>query len=356
VNKGERNDLRVLILPCHDLWEPWTGQAPADNEDRELMFRLMAEHGMTYRRMDLSAWPWNPLPRGHTLLRALDPLRVLKVLLLERRADVVLCFFESSAFLLLLLRRLFRFKGRVVVVDIGVADGWRLREFILGRVVPRADALLPLGRNQAIELVARWHPRGLVQAIPMAIDSDFFGLAPDQPEGPILAAGDDYSRDYATLIEAAEGITARVAIRTRLLGQAGVASPNVQVMHNFLSYVEFRDLIGSASIVVLPLHPTRHAGGVSVLVQAMAMGKAVVISDSPGIADYIRDGETCLVVPCHDPAALRAAVNRLLEDKPLRLRLGQAARAMMVEHYSLRAQAVLLEKLFRQVAGQTPDA
>ena len=45
--------------------------------------------------------------------------------------------------MLVLLRRLLGFKGKIVVRDVGVAAGWRLRWRILDIVVPRADVLAP---------------------------------------------------------------------------------------------------------------------------------------------------------------------------------------------------------------------
>jgi glycosyltransferase involved in cell wall biosynthesis len=58
----------------------------------------------------------------------------------------------------------------------------------------------------------------------------------------------------------------------------------------------------------------------------MSYGRAVVASDVGGLRDLVRDGETGLVVPPRDPAALRAAIDRLLGDPALRARLGAAAR------------------------------
>jgi glycosyltransferase involved in cell wall biosynthesis len=346
--------LRVLILPSHDYWDAWTGCAPSGTEDRELPFRLMAAHGISYRRINIRGSLANPFSWAPPLFRAIDPVRALQVLFFERKADVVLCYFESAALVLVLLRRLLGFKGKIVVRDVGVAAGWRLRRRILDIVVPRADALLPLGTNQADALLGRWHPRGLVEAFPMAIDCDFFGPAPDHPDGPVLAIGDDVSRDYATLLAVAEDVPATIAIRTRVLQQVKRSQRNVLVLPEFLPYAAFRDKIGASLIVVLPLHPSTHAGGVSALLQAMAMGKAVVVSASPGIMDYVRHNETCLVVPCHDQLALLAAIRRLLKDAALRMRLGNAARQVMLSRHSLPVQAAWLETVFRRLTEEGP--
>ena len=56
------------------------------------------------------------------------------------------------------------------------------------------------------------------------------------------------------------------------------------------------------------------------------MGKAVIVSDSDGVREFVRDGETGLVVPARDPAALRAAIARLLADPALCRYLGRGGR------------------------------
>jgi glycosyltransferase involved in cell wall biosynthesis len=61
--------------------------------------------------------------------------------------------------------------------------------------------------------------------------------------------------------------------------------------------------------------------------EAMACGAAVVLTDSGGVREYARHGENCLMVPPRDPAALAAAIARLLDDGALRARLQQAGPA-----------------------------
>jgi glycosyltransferase involved in cell wall biosynthesis len=64
-----------------------------------------------------------------------------------------------------------------------------------------------------------------------------------------------------------------------------------------------------------------------VLCEAMACGVPCVSVDcGPGIREIVRDGEDGLVVPVGDRAALAAAIGRLIDDEPLRRRLGAAAR------------------------------
>jgi type III pantothenate kinase len=78
-----------------------------------------------------------------------------------------------------------------------------------------------------------------------------------------------------------------------------------------------------AAVVVCP---SRREGYGVVAREAMAYGRPVVASAVGGLLDAVEDGVTGLLVPPRDPAALRAAVERLLGDAELRNRLGEAAR------------------------------
>jgi GalNAc-alpha-(1->4)-GalNAc-alpha-(1->3)-diNAcBac-PP-undecaprenol alpha-1,4-N-acetyl-D-galactosaminyltransferase len=79
--------------------------------------------------------------------------------------------------------------------------------------------------------------------------------------------------------------------------------------------------------------PSRVEGTPNALLEAMSCGLPVVVSDgAPGPLELVTDGETGLVVPVNDAIALAAALHRLANDEALRRRLGEAARARVIEY------------------------
>lgn len=91
----------------------------------------------------------------------------------------------------------------------------------------------------------------------------------------------------------------------------------------FVSKRELYQLYARASAVVLV---SQMEGLPNVVIEAMAHGKTVIATPVGGIPSLIDDGETGFLVPVGDAAALRATIERVLADEPLRGRVGRAAR------------------------------
>jgi glycosyltransferase involved in cell wall biosynthesis len=106
--------------------------------------------------------------------------------------------------------------------------------------------------------------------------------------------------------------------------------PNVEV-RAFNQY-DLRQLYADCAFVVVPLQETDFQAGITTILEAMAMERAVVCSRTSGQTDTIVDGETGRYVPPGDPVALRQAIERLLADPDEAHRLGAAGRRWAVEH------------------------
>src|SRR5262249_26978623 len=81
------------------------------------------------------------------------------------------------------------------------------------------------------------------------------------------------------------------------------------------------------------------------LLEAMALGRPVVTTSAGGSAEVVVDGESGLVVPPRNPAALADAVERVLRDPVLANQLGRAAIQRVREPLSLEAMLRAFEGL-----------
>jgi len=103
-----------------------------------------------------------------------------------------------------------------------------------------------------------------------------------------------------------------------------------------------------AAVVVVP---SRREGYGMVAREAMAYARPVVATPVGGLVDVVEDDVTGLLVPPGDPAALRAALERLLVDAGLRARLGAAARAR-VQTTSKAATAETLRGIYAELLSR----
>jgi len=95
---------------------------------------------------------------------------------------------------------------------------------------------------------------------------------------------------------------------------------------------DMSDLLGATDIFVLPT--LSEALGISIL-EAMAAGCAVVVSDVPAVVEILKNGENGLLVPIRDSATLAEGIGRLIKDPDLRRRLGREGRKTVEARFSL---------------------
>lgn len=132
--------------------------------------------------------------------------------------------------------------------------------------------------------------------------------APVSREGGVFAGGNSL-RDYGPLIQAARAIDEDVVLATTAV--SGPVPPNVTA--GPVPRDRFFELLRAAKAVVVPLEDNNRTAGQQTYLNAMALGKPVIVTDSPGVRDYVEDGRTGIIVPLGDPQAMTAALDRVLD-------------------------------------------
>jgi glycosyltransferase involved in cell wall biosynthesis len=106
-------------------------------------------------------------------------------------------------------------------------------------------------------------------------------------------------------------------------------------------------LLALSDLFVLP--SIYREGVPRVLLEAAAAGLPLVVARAPGSTDVVQDGENGLVVPPRDATALAAAIERLVQDGPMRRRCGERARERVVREFSLDVVAGQIRELYRRL-------
>jgi glycosyltransferase involved in cell wall biosynthesis len=106
-------------------------------------------------------------------------------------------------------------------------------------------------------------------------------------------------------------------------------------------------VLGAADAVAVPSTRPEPLGLVAL--EAAAAGLPVVASAHGGLTEIVRDGETGLLVPPGDRAALAGALGRLADDPVLRERLGEAAARDVRERFSRERMLDELQELYERL-------
>ena len=140
------------------------------------------------------------------------------------------------------------------------------------------------------------------------------------------------------------GLSLKVKLKTRWRPRDIdlAAIKHVEFLSGRLSDREFRGLYAAARFVVLPVHDVESAGGITALFEAMAIGKAVIVTASGISNDFVVDGFNAVVVPQNDATALTNAIQMLHTNPQLCESLGRNARVTIEERFSTR---ILVEKM-----------
>jgi glycosyltransferase involved in cell wall biosynthesis len=227
-----------------------------------------------------------------------------------------------------------------------------IRRFILKTIWKSYHRVICLSRQQLEQLAQFGIPRSHLTFVPFGIDTSFFRSSPDLfPEDFILSVGRDAGRDYETLFQIAERSNYRYVL---VSGEKNIPPnrplpPNVSVFYE-LDPITLRDFYARAKLVLVVSKPESvpegsDCSGQIVVMDALAMGKAVVATDRSWIKDYFIPDQDLVVVEANNPEVLIAAVNKLWSDPEAREKLGQAGQAKVKLRYTTQTFAQALKSL-----------
>jgi hypothetical protein len=261
-----------------------------------------------------------------------------------RRADLLLSTTDGNTLPLVALKRMGLLRGKVMAITQGVYESartlerrpagvWRLRQ--LASLLANASQLVVLGAGdeEALRCCMRQHRLPPIEVVQFGADATFWTPADVPSVDAILSVGSDHLRDFPTLLRAAGDLPLRIV--TRLPLPTSLLTPHTTV-NGDIDDLALRRLYRESRFVVVPIKDARRDSGHSVTLQAMACGKTVILSDTPGLWDreFLRDGETCRLVPPENPEVLRKVVRELWDDPLQADRIGRNARRLIEERWT----------------------
>ncbi len=210
----------------------------------------------------------------------------------------------------------------------------------------RDFAINKLGIPESKIVFTRWN-----------IDQNFW--RPQNVESNTICAAGREMRDYSTFIKAMEGLTipCHIAVpfvdgrkdlwKDSLLSQDSLPK-NITIGEK--SFTEMRDLYARSRFVVVPLLKSSDTdNGVTVILEAMAMGKPVICSKTKAQVDVIKDGVTGILVEPENPEALREAIQYLWDHPEKAEQMGIEGRRYVEQYHTYDSFVHLIKQVADEV-------
>lgn len=275
--------------------------------------------------------------------------QVVEAFLRRRRYRHMLAWADRLGLPLALLFKLARSRRDLVMMSVWLSGGEKA--FLVRWFQVHSHLRAIVGRQAQAEIAASdlGVPAGKLYVEPRPVDERFWRPLDVPPRNVVSAAGWE-ARDYGALVNAMRDldVTAEVAVGSiampEMAGPGGAVASSIDRLRRNGTPAnvwaaerrphELRRLYAESRLVVVPVHDVEFDAGVTVVTEAMAMGKAVVASRTRGLEDLFQDGEQGIFVPPGDPRALRSAIIGLLADPDRAERMGRAGRALVERHHA----------------------
>lgn len=287
-----------------------------------------------------------------------DFATVLASLRETNRADVVLSTVDTVGIPLLLLRKAGTVRPPLVYIAIGLPERLeRLRTERMRRLYARAlassTAVLAYSEHEVAQLgafMASFRESTSVEFVPFGVDAHAFAPPVTPPSTDVVMAGADPHRDVELFLSLAAAMPSKsfrlvtTADRARTLP---ATPPNLDVEAD-IPLEAMRRRLEEARVVALPILENSYSGATTVLLQAMALAKPVVVTRTRAIASGygLADGDNCRLAEPGDAEGFQRAVAGVLRDEWHARSLGARARktvetTLTWEHYVDRLEVVL---------------
>ena len=354
--------LRQLVAEGHDV----TACAPDAGAD---VRRELAALGIAYRHVPIQRAGMNPM-------RDVGTVRALTALYREVQPDLVLTYTIKPVIYGSLAARLSRVPRICsLITGLGYSFGTAtLRQRALNPVV-QSLFRFALAHNEVVffqnpDDLRQFVDAGLAsdrQAVLVngsGVDLEHFRVAP-LPEGTptfLLTTRLLWEKGVGEYVEAARTLKAKYpTARFRLLGPldpnpAAVSRAQLDawsaegVIEYLGSTNDVRPAVADTSVFVLP--SAYREGTPRSILEAMAMGRAIITTDAPGCRETVRGDENGFLVPVSDSIALASAMERFLRDPGLVAPMGVRSRAIAEEKYDVH----LVNRVMMRAMGLSAEA
>lgn len=209
--------------------------------------------------------------------------------------------------------------------------------------------------RQEIDIYSKWLglPKDRFEFVPFpcaGIEGDYA----EETETPFIASLGSAHRDFPCFFKVVEELSIPTIVASGPSALEGISIPsNVETPFG-ISRADCHKIAqeGRINVIALQDKPDVTAAGHVTVIEAMHMGRPIIVSDCYRMGDYIKHGETGWLVKPGCSQSLKEAITLLWNDEELRNRLGRNAKAYAQKHFTEDAAAKELERILDDVTGR----
>ena len=278
-------------------------------------------------------------------------------------ADDVFTTTDTVGVPLILLKWVGLLRPPLVYVAIGLPE--RLMQLrrrparrLYAGALRRADTIVAYSQSEA-EWLRTWLAPGApaVLFLPFGVDVEAFSPDPGRSEDvDVVSVGADPRRDFDLLKAVAAQhpeLRFRIVATKDHARSLGTLPANVS-LETDLSLEQVRDRLAAARVVALPVRRNSYSGATTVLLQAMALAKPVVVSRTDAISEgyALQDGVNCRLVEPGDATAFERVLLETLADSRS---LGSRARETVEREFSWKSYTDTLWEILSAACKRDPS-
>jgi len=230
-------------------------------------------------------------------------------------------------------------------------------------VSKRMDRVITVSKSSANDVMRIFHvPESKVRVVHNGIDTDVFKKVEHIEKEPnrIIMVGntEDRKKGIVYLLKAMQLLKDDMDVKLTIVDRIGehtkyaprlVRELGLEDRVTFTGRLTTEELVRRYSTAEVAVTASLYEGFGLPCAEAMSCGTAVIATKAGALPEVVGNGSAGMLVPPEDPVALAGAIKRLLADKPLRQRLGEAGRKRIEEAFSWEDAAKKTLEIYKEV-------
>lgn len=233
-------------------------------------------------------------------------------------------------------------------------DLWRMRRF--HQFVPFSEWAARILVEQCGVPAAKVHPMHVGMDLELWKSSPKARVAAGSLPRILFVGGDFVRKGGALLLDVfAKRFQGRAELHLVSKQTPAELPPGVRAYRDFEpNDARLIELYAASDLMVVPTRAD--IGPVWAVLEGMAMRLPIICCDTGAVPEQVMDGTTGILVGVDDPAGLTAAIDKLLNDEALRIRMGEQGRALVESRYNAETNVPLMLQLMKNAVDADRQA